>query len=142
MSTKTTKQPTGTTTTVEALASDATSQDVAYPDGCPELIPVLRLPRSRRADYYDAMSRVSEMQRSASGAEKVADESRPVEIRLAEVADMNRMLAAIEDLLAVVAADPDEFRAWALDVDDSILVEAFNAYIARTQPGEASSSAS
>lgn len=142
MPTKTEKQTTETKTTVEALADDAASQDVDYPAGCPELIPVLSLPRGRRADYYDAMAKVSELQKPSGAVEQITDEDRPMTLRLTEVADMTRLLAAIEDLLVVVAADPDGFRRWALEVEDNTLAQAFNVYIRRTQPGEASSSAS
>jgi hypothetical protein len=150
MATKTDKQPTekqstGTATTVEAIASDARSQEVEYPEGCPTLLPVLRLSRARRSDYLDAMSELRRWQMAAAGQDgefKPSDEEAPPEIRLTEARDMMRILAAIEDVLAAVAVDPDRLRRWALDAEDAVLVQAFNAYIARTQPGEASSSAS
>lgn len=145
MATKTEKQSTETTTTVEALAEDARVDKVEYPEGCPPLLPVLRLSRARRSDYLDAMSELRRWQVAASGHDgkfEPSNEDAPPEIRLTEARDMMRILAAIEDVLAAVAADPDRLRRWALDAEDALLVQAFNAYIARTQPGEASSSAS
>lgn len=128
--------------TSEQLADDAASQTVEYPDGCPELVAVLRLPRLRRADYYDAMAVVSALQKTVGAVERVTDDSLPMAVRLSEGADLTRLLAALEDVLVAVAADAAVFREWAMSADDIVLTQAFNAYIARTQPGEARSSAS
>lgn len=128
-------------TQLDGIAADA-APPPDYPPGCPALRPVLGLPRAARADYYEAMARVSALQSSATGLGAPGGQDRPMEVQLSEVADMMRLLAAIEDLLAVVAVDAAALRAWALTADDAVIAAAFNAYIARTQPGEVSSSAS
>lgn len=129
----------------DELAQDAAADGVEYPHGTPELRPVLRMPRRERPAYYNAMAEVSSLQKNAhrpdgSAADPEADD-RPMEIRLTEVARQAELIAAIEDLLAVVAADEPGFRVWALEVEDSTLVQVFNVYIRKTQPGEAQSSA-
>lgn len=127
----------------EELAADAASDKVEYPEGAPELLPVLALPRLKRADYYEAMSAVAVAQKATkldAFDDKAGD--RPVEVKLTQMAGFTRLVGAIEDLLAIVAVDLDAFRAWSAKVPDAELVQLFNAYQAATQPGEASSSAS
>lgn len=127
-------------TQLDGIAADA-APPPEYPPGCPTLLPVLALPRARRADYYD---RIAEVARQQHAADPVAasDPDAAMEVKASEAAGMMRLLASIEELLAVVAADESELRAWAAAAADTDVAQAFNVYMRRTQPGEASSSAS
>lgn len=142
-----TKKPvetTGEPSMTEKLAEDAAAPSLEYLPGTPEFRPVLALPRAGRADYYAAMAQVSAAQQVAvdNGPPPSEGDSRPRKVTLSEAADMTRVLAAIEELLAVVAVDAVACRGWAMQVSDSDLAHTFNTYVRRTQPGEASSSAS
>lgn len=52
------------------------------------------------------------------------------------------VLADVEDLLRASASDQDAFDEWALQAKDDELFALFKAFMARTRPGEALSSAS
>lgn len=137
--------------TVAQLADDVAAETETYPEGTPELLPVLKLPRMRRADAYDALGRIQAQQREvktlsgtpAVDENAVEDEStevEPVELDPLSYGAQYRVIAYIEEYLGVVAKDPEAFAAWAADVRDSDLVKVFNVYIRKTQPGEAESS--
>ena len=134
---------------VEQLADDTAAESEVYPEGTPELLPVLRLPRMRRADAYDALGLIQAQQREVktlSGEPAVSEEAaegaevKPVELDPLSYGAQYRVIAYIEQYLGVVAKDPVAFAAWAADVRDADLVKAFNVYIRTTQPGEAESS--
>jgi hypothetical protein len=137
---------------IDELAADTAPPD-DYPPGCPEMVPYLRIrPRSKRAQFKRAyagfadaqahmaelMARVNELKARAETGEEVTygqDEMRAW-------ADMDDYVQRIDDLLGYAAADPEAYRAWADEADDDTLIAAFTVYAARSQPGEASSSAS
>jgi hypothetical protein len=133
----------------DSLAQDVADEDLEYPEGTPVLIPVLNLPRMRRADAYEALGQIQSLQRQVKRltpedgdelAEGDAVEAKPVELDPLSYGAQYRVVAYIEKYLAVVAEDENKFKSWALAVDDSDLVKAFNVYIRKTQPGEAESS--
>jgi hypothetical protein len=136
---------------VAELATAVDDEKLEYPEGTPVLIPVLALPRMRRADAYEALGHVQALQRQVKQlqpeeADEPADEDdentevKPVELDPLSYGTQYRVVAYIEEYLAVVAKNPVELRAWAARVDDSTLVQAFNVFIRKTQPGEAESS--
>lgn len=141
-STKTKTDEPDTPAVGDQLADDVASETVEYPEGAPELRAVHQIPRRDRPAYYEAMAEVAKYQQTGSKAAVNPEaDDRPMEVKLEAVADQYRLLVAIEDLLASVAVDEPAFRVWALEVDDSVLTRTFNAYIRKTQPGEAQSSA-
>lgn len=129
--------------TIDELADDAAPP--AYPAGAPDLRPYLQIrPRSRRAefkrkfaDFTSLQAKVNEIKESGALAED-ADQAD----RLRAWADLDDMYQQMDELLALAATDPDAYRAWSDTVDDDDLVRVFNVFMQRTQPGEASSSAS
>jgi hypothetical protein len=137
---------------VEQLALDVADEKLEYPEGTPVLIPVLNLPRMRRADAYEALGQIQDLQRRVKSLKPEDDDEpaddedvenpkvKPVKLDPLSYGTQYRVLAYIEEYLAVVAKDPKEFREWAQQADDSDLTEAFNVYIRKTQPGEAESS--
>jgi hypothetical protein len=147
------KTPTPDTTEpdkVDELAADVEAETAEYPEGAPEFLPVLKLPRMRRADAYEALGQIQAQQRQVKTAEDApAEESdedaadgevKPVEIDPLSYGAQYRVIAYIEQYLGVVARDPGAFAKWAVDVSDGDLVKTFNVYIRKTQPGEAESS--
>lgn len=129
--------------TIDELAEDAAP--TTYPAGTPDLRPYLQIrPRSRRAefkrkfaDFTSLQAKVNEIKESGALAED-ADQAD----RLRAWADLDDMYQQMDELLALAAVDPDAYRAWSDKVDDDDLVRVFNVFMQRTQPGEASSSAS
>lgn len=142
-------KPSGT----DELAAEVAVEKLEYPPGTPVLLPLLKLPRLRRAAAYKALGEIAAQQRRTDPGGKPdepdpgGDEQRPEtdrakvdEIDITELGDRYLVVALLEEYLAVVAADEPMFRAWALDVDDAELVKVFNVYTRKTQPGEAASS--
>ena len=137
-------------TTTEALAADVADEDLEYLDGTPTLIPMLALPRMRKADAYEALGQITKWQREVRTTEgddedepETDDEGNetPREIDPASYGAQYRVVAYVEEYLRTVAANEKVFTTWAAQVSDADLVKTFNIYLKKTQPGEAESSA-
>lgn len=133
----------------ETLADDVAAESLTFEPGTPELLPHLAMPRVRRAKAYGALGAVQAQNEKANpkrgddaDEDDPAASDAPVEIDPAEYGERYLILGLIEEYLAVCAKDEEAFRAWALTVDDSVLIKTFNVYMKVNQPGEASSSAS
>lgn len=138
---------------VDQLADEVAAETLEYPEGTPTLLPVLALPRMRRADAYEALGHIQDEQkkvRRAATSDDVAesedgeqdDEVKPVELDPLSYGAQYRVVAYIEQYLGVVAKHREIFDAWATGVSDADLVKAFNVYMRKAQPGEAASSTS
>jgi hypothetical protein len=132
---------------VDELADDATPAE--YPEGAPLLKPYLDIrPRSKRAEFkrkYAEFAGVqADMQKiTASGVlgdEESTDQNRAAE-QMRVWADMDDYYQLMDDLMAMAAVEPDAYREWSDRVDDAELVAVFQVYAKRSQPGEASRSA-
>lgn len=143
-----TKKPDQQLDVIAELAEDAAPVD--YPEGAPALLPILAVrPRSKRADlkraygeFTDIRDEVAELQASpAFKVENAEDEALHAE-RLRLWARMDDYMQKIDDVLVLAAVDPDEYRKWSDEVDDAGLSQTFQVWAKRSQPGEASSSAS
>jgi hypothetical protein len=136
--------------TTEALADDVAAENLTFEPGTPELLPHLQMPRMRRAKAYGALGAVQAQNEKANpkkaGGEIAEDDpaasNAPVEIDPAEYGERYLILGLIEEYLAICARDEDVFRKWALEVNDTVLINTFNVYMKVNQPGEATSSAS
>jgi hypothetical protein len=149
--------------TVAQMAADVEAETADYPEGAPEFLPVLKLPRMRRADAYEALGLIQAEQRKVKRVERSdedepadaepgedttqgdeggegEDEVKPVELDPLSYGAQYRVIAYIEQYLGVVAQDPKAYATWAAGVSDADLVKTFNIYIRKTQPGEAKSS--
>jgi hypothetical protein len=152
MPAKKTVEPEGAVTS-ESLAAEVADEKLEYPEGIPVLVPLLALPRMRRADAYEALGQVTTYQRqvkTADGADgdeaaepELDDEGnpKPREIDPASFGAQYRVVAYVEEYLRTVAASPKAFDEWAQGVSDSDLIKTFNVYLRKAQPGEAESSA-
>lgn len=128
---------------VEQLAQDVADEDLEYPEGAPEFTPVLKLPRRRRKDAYDAIGKVAALRRELQGDKPEDDSGDSDEAAKIDPADYGKhyeQVVLIEDYLRIVAADEDVFQAWTLEVSDADLLKTFRVYQRKTQPGEAESS--
>ena len=150
---KSAEKPVETPPVTEVLADDVAAEKLTFEPGTPELIPHLQMPRMRRAKAYGALGAVQAQNEKANPkkADSDADEgdeddpaasNAPVEIDPSEYGERYLILGLIEEYLAICARDEDEFRKWALEVDDAVLIKTFNVYMKVNQPGEATSSAS
>ena len=135
----------------EQLADDVAAEGLAYEPGTPFLLPHLAMPRMRRAKAYGALGQVQaqnaktskdEPAEAAEGSDAEPDPNAVVEIDPLKFGERYLVVGLIEEYLAVCARDEDEFRRWALEVDDAVMVKTFNTYMKINQPGEANSSAS
>lgn len=151
---------------VDQLADDAAAETLEYPEGAPELLPVLALPRMRRADAYEVLGHIQDQQRQVKQLERDDEgeptgdpdlddglteedaELKPVELDPLSYGAQYRVVAYIEQYLGVVAKSPKAYAAWVAGpngndgVSDADLVKTFNVYMRRSQPGEAASSTS
>lgn len=126
---------------IDQLAEDALPTE--YPEGAPELLPFLTLrPRSRRAQFKRQYADVIAFQEELQKRHKDVTTSSPPADQMRLAADMDDLCERVDQLMELVAADPVAYRKWADEVDDETLVKVFQVYVQRSQPGEASSSAS
>lgn len=136
---------------IDALRDDAAAL-TEYPTGCPELIPFLELrPRSRRARFKrkfaectaleDTVKDVQKRAKKLAATTKVTPELAALRMRLS--ADVDDLFGLMDEVLSIAADDEAKWRVWSdgLD-DDNDLARVFQLYMQRSQPGEASSSAS
>lgn len=132
---------------IDALAEDAVADE--YPEGAPLLIPYLQIrPRSKRAqfkrqyaEFAELQERMQAVQSSGVLADKDADNQSQTAERLRVWAELDDYMQAMDDLMAMAAVNPDAYREWSDQADDAHLTAVFQVYARRTQPGEASSSA-
>jgi hypothetical protein len=105
-----------------------------WPEGAPELRPLMSLPFAERADAMDMFD----------GIRQIAEDfpAKGTQIGPAEAAKMYRALARLDDFLMVVAADKTAYANWPGRHDDARFSELWSVYEARMQPGEAPSSSS
>lgn len=135
---------------IEQMAQEAEELDAPpeYPAGTPEFKTLLALrPRSRRAafkrEFADIAARVTPLRKRQDEMMKLkADSDEQHNEFLLVSADIDELNEKIESALRLVAVDTEAFDAWAIEVSDADLQQAWNAYQVRMQPGEASSSAS
>lgn len=119
--------------------TDKLQQDVSptpWPDGAPVLRPYHRLPRRERAEFMERLDPLWEkVQQLPKGGDSVGPK---------DAATMYRTLAEIEEFLRPLAEDAAEFDTWLAGpgADDPVFMQLFNAFFARSQPGEAASSSS
>lgn len=123
----------------KAAASDAIAEDAAppeYPAGCPRFRPLTRLGFAEKAEAFDFYDLIQEMGKK-EGTPKKGDE-----IDAKRAAGYYRILAQVDTFLSYVAVDKDEYLAWEGRHDDTLFSQAWTAYQAGAQPGEAASSSS
>jgi|SRR5690606_33563791 len=126
---------------VDQLAEDAVPPE--YPEGVPELQSWLQIrPRSRRAEFKRRYAEVIEFQKLVSERHKGVTDKSPLPDQMRMAADMDDLCERIDRTLEIAAADLKAYRAWSDEVDDNTLIKTFNVFSVRSQPGEASSSAS
>lgn len=127
---------------VDALAADAVPDE--YPEGAPLLLPHLQIrPRSKRAEFkrkFADLSKIQDKVKEVRDSGLLTSEDPGDQLRLS--AQLDDMYEQMLELLELAAVNPDHFREWADEVDDTGLIAVFNVYMRRAQPGEASSSAS
>lgn len=132
---------------VDQMGEDAAAADAEFPEGAPEFKPPLALrPRSRRAELKrrlaEAAERFDKVNELRKDLGEDGDEEPPVAVKMRVAAEMDELYQAIDDALRVAAVDPEAYAAWSDEASDEELGQTFNAYQARSQPGEAPSSAS
>jgi hypothetical protein len=133
--------------TTERLADDAAADQLTYEPGTPRFLAYLEMPRMRRAQAYSALSAIqaqNQKTRLSDGDDPAEEEALTQAAAATQVYDAGeryKVIALIEEYLAVCAEDEAVFRLWALSIDDAVLIKTFSVYQKLSQPGEASSSA-
>lgn len=119
----------------------------AKPEGAPELVPLLQLPRRKRADVIRRLGGLRERQQHLPepGEDDVPEQTEQMSPEqeketLDRAAQMFELLADFEEMLAEVAADRDEFTAWVAQADDEQLSRLAGYYLRTFQVGEAPAS--
>ena len=138
-------------TVLEQLAEDAEQidQPTEYPKGAPALKPMLAIrPFSKRAQFKRYYAEVAEfkaeldkMQAEVKKHKAGSNEHYAAQILM--WAAMDEVFERVNAALRLAAVDPEAYDRWSDNLqDDNDLMTTFNVYQQRTQPGEASSSAS
>lgn len=142
------EQATGEQPAESSYVDIAQAIPVEKPEGSPELVPLLQLPRRKRPDVLRRLKALTERQANLPTTESgeavldpaaLADPAK-VSAGLDTAAEMYELLADFEEMLEVVAADPDEFRKWAARVSDVALGQLAGYYMRTMQAGEAQAS--
>lgn len=131
---------------IDELADDAVPDE--YPAGAPLLKPYLQIrPRSKRAEFKRKYAEFAELQEKTQAAQQSgvldedADDSRMGD-KLRVWADLDDLYQLMDELMEMAAANPEHYREWSDAVEDNALTAVFQVYMKRSQPGEASRSAS
>lgn len=123
-----------TPTVSEEMEADA--RGVEKPEGSPELVPFISLPRRVRADFLRAVGKITERQAEIDKMTKSKKGDMSAAVTMME------LLADMEDALAVVAKPEKTFRAWALEAEDAAITDLFSWYFRAFSVGESPASTS
>lgn len=142
------EEPDDKPSVIDALNDDASPEE--YPEGAPVLRSWLQIrPRSKRAEFKrkfgefnDMRGAIDKAQKAAKRADVAAAAGKDVQGELLKLsAQADDMYQLMDDLMRMAAVNEDYYSKWSDDVDDADLVATFNVFVKRSQPGEASSSA-
>jgi hypothetical protein len=124
-------------TQLDQIAEDAAAADEIpeWPEGAPELRPLMSLPFLQRAEAMEAFAEIEKLSRDLNL--KKGDE-----VDLGQAAVMYRALARVDEFLTTVAEQPEAYLAWEGRHNDQLFGQLWAAYQARMQPGEAGRSSS
>lgn len=137
-------------TLIDDLAAEAAPEPEEYPDGAPELKPYLQIrPRSKRAEFKRKYADFARRQGTVNALMKASKDVEDVESPTAEQAgekmklwaDADDLYQEMDDLMRLASVDPEKYAVWSDEVADDELIATFKVYMKRSQPGEASSSA-
>jgi hypothetical protein len=120
-------------TMTDELAKESTPPP-SYPAGCPEFTPLTSLDFEQRATAFELLDEVQEI---GSDLPKQG-----AQVSAKQAAKMYRVLAKMDKLLLHVAKDKQAYEGWPGRHDDVQFGQAWTAYQAGAQPGEAASSSS
>lgn len=116
--------------------ADAAAKVPEWPEGSPEMVPFYRLSFGRRGKALRMFAKLEKTE---------GDTAKPGETpTLDQAADMFERLEQLDNFLATVAKDEQEYRAWVEGPgsDTAVFGQFWAAYQARFQPGEAERSSS
>jgi hypothetical protein len=131
-------EPVAEPSVIDAIAEDAAPPK--WPADAPTLWPYLKLPFRARAAFF---TKYTELRK----AQTVVDELKVTrgEFGTAVSTELAGRIfeayAVMDELLEIAAVDKRDYRAWVMDHSDEDFTALYAAYMARSQPGEASSSA-
>jgi hypothetical protein len=131
---------------VDQLAEDAAAVEMPteYPAGAPAFKHMLAIrPFSKRAQFKRAYAEVAEtkgeltkLQAQVAGLEQGTDEHYAAQLRV--WAAMDDIFEKVNGALRLAAVDTEAYDTWSDALtDDNDLMNTFNVYQSRTQPGEA-----
>lgn len=131
---------------VDQLADDAAAVEMPteYPPGAPALKPMLAIrPFSRRAEFKRRYAEVAEQKAELDrlqgdlGQHAKGSEAQYA-AQLRAWAAMDEVFEKINNALRMAAVDQEAYDRWSDNLtDDNELMQVFNVYQQRTQPGEA-----
>lgn len=131
---------------VDALADDAVATKVEWPAGAPMLWPYLRLPFRIRSQFFRKYRELQNQQGTVRELKALADRVAAGEKGLEDIAgsraaEIFELYAVMDELMEIAAVDKAEYRIWVDTHEDDEFSQLFGAFMQRSQPGEASSSA-
>lgn len=131
-----------TPTATDAMSADAAPRE--FPKDAPALVPYLRLPFRKRAKFFRGFGELQEMQEKLSALDKKRKRAKnPSQETLIEQATLlYELYGSMDDLMRVAAVDTEKYEEWVETHSDDEFQDLFSIYVERSQPGEASSSAS
>jgi hypothetical protein len=131
-------------TSSQEFAAEIAPAATVRPAGMPDLRPIFELHRRDRAKYLRGMDVFTsglkankELREISADGEVDTDRLAASPSILKVTADLAEMAADVEDVLVLVAVEPDEFRIWARKATDEALLQGFSWYQESASPGEA-----
>lgn len=130
-------------TIVDALNADVNPKEL--PKDAPPLWPYLRLPFRKRAKFFSIYRKLQAQQAELEAVEKRRtrkNAAKKDDALFDQAEALYELYATMDDLMELASVDHEAYRAWVESHSDEEFAELFSAYVERSQPGEASSSAS
>lgn len=130
-------------TAIDAIQSDAAPRE--YPKDAPQLWPYLRLPFRQRAEFFRKFREMQAMEGDLTALEKKrnrAGKKPGNDVMLEQAAGLYELFAVMDEMMRIAAVDEQAYEQWVDSHTDDQFQELFAAYVERSQPGEASGSAS
>jgi hypothetical protein len=127
-------------TIIDALHEDAAPREM--PKDAPALWPYLKLPFRRRSKFFGVYRALQAKQAELVAADKRRKRGKQTDDQMfAQAEALYDLYALMDDLMEIAAVDTDAYHEWVESHSDEEFSALFSAYVERSQPGEASSSA-
>jgi hypothetical protein len=130
---------------VDALAEEAAK--ITWPEDAPTLWPYLKLPFRERANFFREYKALQSQQGLVRELKAITEQAKAsgtepdASVAVDKAAEIFELYAVMDTLMMICAVDKEAYAAWVASHTDDEFSRLFTAFMSKTQPGEASSSA-